>query len=486
MKVLFLQFVFLGMISFPFTGISQGTISPLFNQETTIENSHTANCGSHHLMVEMNNQNENYMNLSNELMDQLSNLITMQKEDRIYDDLYEIPVVFHIVYSNSDQNLHDSVILNQIEVLNNCFRRTNDDTVNTRNVFHSLVGDSKIEFKLADIDPFGNPTTGITRTPTNITHFGGILPYNQSQTQQIQQWVNDSLFYNFFRLTQTNLGGKDPWNTDNYLNIWIGDLRILEPQINNFEELVFFGLATPPSNHQNWPDSVLQMTNGFHQGVLMHYVNIGANNPNLFPTPYGVYNNLVKEGKMLVHEVGHYLGLRHIWGDGGCNVDDYVSDTPLASAASNYNCNQNANNCIDNINGQDLPNMIENYMDYSDANCQNSFTIGQNDIMRAVLENFRIDLPTIISTASLPESNFTEAFNIYPNPNQGIINLDFEHFQESIELLVINTMGQIVFENKYKGQKTIALSLNLDSGVYFVQTTLQNGRQISQKILVEN
>ena len=485
MKSMLQKTLLLTLLFFTFSSFSQETISALLlGEQTATENNHLT-CGSHDFMEHLNYETPNYTSHSTQLMKQINLLVIEQQQSRAYEDLYVIPVVFHIVYNDNQENLHDSVILNQVAILNECFRRKNADTTNTRNVFNNIVGDAKIEFKLADIDPTGAPTTGITRTTSSISHFGGILPYNQSQTQEIVDWVNDSLFYNFFRITQSNLGGQDPWNTQEYLNVWIGDLRIFEPQINNAEELVFFGLSTPPSNHQNWPDSVLQITDSFHQGILMHYVNIGSNNPNLLPAPYNAYNGLVTKGKMLVHEAGHYLGLRHIWGDGDCTQDDYISDTPLSAAASQYNCNQNINSCVDNINGQDLPNMVENYMDYSRANCQNAFTIGQADVMRAVLENFRINLATVISTASIAENTFLENTIIYPNPSDGNIFIDLGSNIEHFQLSLLNNVGQLILEHNFFDTKIINLDLDLAPGIYLMRTQAENGKQWSQKIIIE-
>ncbi|MFD1551766.1 hypothetical protein DNU06_02295 [Putridiphycobacter roseus] len=485
MKITLQSILFLFGLLISNNTFCQGAISSLVNDsQSSIENNQPT-CGSYHYMEQVNNESSNYFDLSTQLMQQINALVLDQQQNRAYEDLYVIPVVFHIVYNNNQENLHDSVLLNQITILNECFRRKNADTTNTRNVFHPLVGDSKIEFKLADIDPAGNPTTGITRTSSTVSNFGGILPYGASQTQEIQDWINDSLFYNFFRITQSSLGGSDPWNTDEYLNVWIGDLRILEPQFNNLEELVFFGLSTPPSNHQNWPDSVLQITDAYHQGVLMHYVNIGANNPNSLPAPYTAYNGLVNKGKMLVHETGHYLGLRHIWADGDCTIDDHISDTPLANNPSQYNCNPSLNSCVDNINGQDLPNMTENYMDYSSSDCQNAFTIGQADVMRAVLENFRIDLPTVISTASIAESNLLEKVIIYPNPSNGNVFIDLGTNIENVQLSIFNGVGQVVLTKNYVKTKIIPLGLAIEPGVYFVQLSTENGKQWSQKIIIE-
>ena len=89
-------------------------------------------------------------------------------------------------------------------------------------------------------------------------------------------------------------------------------------------------------------------------------------------------------------------------------MDDFIADTPNANNHSNWGCNLNSNTCVDNIEGVDLPNMVENYMDYSSGTCQNSFTIGQADVMRAVLDVYRPLLAETISTANVGIWNFGE------------------------------------------------------------------------------
>ena len=111
---------------------------------------------------------------------------------------------------------------------------------------------------------------------------------------------------------------------------------------------------------------------------------MGSNNPQ--NEDDGIIDNDL--GMACVHEVGHYLGLRHIWGDpitgSGCEVDDGISDTPNQNAASQFTCNFDLNSCTDNP--LDYPDMVENYMDYSSDDCMNMFTLNQSSIMRAVLE----------------------------------------------------------------------------------------------------
>lgn len=293
------------------------------------------------------------------------------------DIIYKIPIVFHVVYNNDAQNLPDYVIESQVQVLNDHFRRQHDNVNQTREEFLPFASDIEIEFELASEDPNGNQTTGITHTYTSQSGF----PY-------ISIWDIFSGNITLDNVKSSASGGVDAWDTSRYLNIWVCNIE------ESFLGQVL-GFAYPPTNINevlenvdidsvpDWP------TEGFTQnqdlqGVVLHYPVVGANNPQ--NSDDGISGN--EMGLTCVHEVGHYLGMRHIWGDpisgSGCSVDDGISDTPNQNAASQFTCNYSINSCTDNpIN---YPDMVENYMDYSNDACMNMFTINQKLIMRAVLE----------------------------------------------------------------------------------------------------
>ncbi|RMG83483.1 MAG: T9SS C-terminal target domain-containing protein, partial [Bacteroidetes bacterium] len=295
-----------------------------------------------------------------------------------------LPVVVHVVYTDSSQNLPDSVIWDQILQLNACYQRLNADTINMRDTFKTIVGNPNIKFILANKDPQGNPTTGITRTFTT-TDFGRNNSLFGPDLQTIEE------------VKSSATGGHDPWDTSKYINIWVCNMASSgDPSL--------LGYATPPPGLPNWPAG---STGDLKDGIVIQYQAFGRNNPNplMMPDPQNPFGGTVQidvDGKTPVHEMGHYLGLRHISGDpspfggNGCSVDDGVDDTPNTDAQSQFDCDTTKNTCVDNTFGSlgDMPDMIENFMDYSSELCENSFTQGQVAIMLDVVNNYRNTLLT--------------------------------------------------------------------------------------------
>ncbi len=236
---------------------------------------------------------------------------------RLNGTIITIPVVVHVVYKTNAQNISDAQIQTQIDVLNEDFRRLNADANNT----WSQAADTEIEFCMATVDPSGGSTNGIQRRSTNKPSFS----------------ANDFMKYN-------NKGGLDAWPAADYLNIWVCNLGS-----------GLLGYAQFPGG------------NPATDGVVCDYAYFGT---------IGTATAPFNLGRTATHEVGHWLNLRHIWGDGGCSVDDFVADTPLSDAA-NYGCASGHVSC-------GSTDMVENYMDYSDDACMNLFTSGQSTRMDAL------------------------------------------------------------------------------------------------------
>ena len=370
---------------------------------------------------------------------------------RLSQTILRIPVVVHVVYENATENLDDSLIYNQIEVLNEDFRRLNSDAVNTRSEFLDVAADTYIEFELASTDPDGNPTNGITRTETTETSF-----------------MDFSLTFDLMKKTAT--GGIDAWPTNKYLNIWVCDLAV------NFAGQsipALYGYAYPPSGLSNWPGPSQTPTDTTLEGVVIHYQGFGRNNPYGFQI-VGADTMRTDRGRTATHEVGHYLGLRHVWGDGPCNEDDFMDDTPKMAGQSNFDCDTTINSCVDTL--IDLPDMIENFMDYSAESCQNAFTQDQANLMYNVLLNERSGLPTPIYPASTNQTKL-KTWKIYPNPAHKHIFIEGE--AKSIELFELN--GKLI-RNITNYSNPIDISL-LANGIYIMKLTDKNENQIFTKLI---
>lgn len=257
-------------------------------------------------------------------------LFRTQNERRV------IPVVVHIIHNGtplgSGANIPDSQIFEQIRILNEDFRRLNADAVNTPLEFQPVAGDANIEFVLAKQDPNGLPTTGIVRLQGSKTVYSpddGVL-----------------------------IGQLSQWNPQEYLNIWV--LPLVQPYI---------GYASFPVS--DLPGLNFSPVPAIMDGVTIDYRFFGK----------GGNASSASLGRTATHEVGHFFGLRHIWGDGGCGVDDFVSDTPLQDA-SNTSCTANLTRFSCGVS-----NMVQNYMDYTPDPCMNLFTKGQIERFDVVLAN---------------------------------------------------------------------------------------------------
>lgn len=250
--------------------------------------------------------------------------------------VYQIPVVVHVVHQGEPVGEGSNISLEQIEdqirILNEDFRRQNADTTNTQELFRPLAADARIEFVLARQDPNGLPTNGVVRVVG---------------TQ------------NSYRISDgAELGALSQWNPENYLNIWT--TRISGG---------ILGFAQLPISDQ--PGLEGASFNSLTDGVVIDYLSFGS---------VGSLRERYNGGRTTTHEVGHYLGLRHIWGDGNCDVDDFVEDTPLQANSYDFCPSGEAISC-------GSPDMYDNYMDLTDDACMNIFTEGQALRMRTVLEN---------------------------------------------------------------------------------------------------
>jgi hypothetical protein len=261
--------------------------------------------------------------------------------------IVRIPVVVHVVWSAAAQNIPDARIHEQIAILNADFRRTNADAGLVPAAFTGVAADARIEFALAVRDPACNPTTGITRTETNVTGF----------TSATRQDVKSAA-----------TGGADPWPRDRYLNLWVA----------NFTGTLL-GFASFPGGPAAL-DGVVIRTSAFGR--------TGAT------APFDL-------GRTATHEVGHWLNLLHIWGDdqleaNTCSFSDECADTPNQAVARTGTPAFPSVSCGNGPNGD----MFMNYMDYVDDAAMFMFTADQSARMHASLSVARA--PILASDGLVP------------------------------------------------------------------------------------
>ena len=288
--------------------------------------------------------------------------------------VYYIPVVVHVIHNGeavgTGTNVSFAAIQSQIDVLNEDFRKIfGSNGWNT----HPDGADTQIEFCLAQRRPDGSSfpagEPGVNRINRNTVGFTA-PPYSQA-------YMNATIkAYTYNNNVPTATRGWDPAK---YMNIWLANLSGGLLGYAQFPQSPLGGMGC--GNQAAGTD-----------GVVFLYNSIGKSSITGFT---GAYN----EGRTATHEIGHWLGLRHIWGDGGCTVDDFCNDTPEAGAA-NYGCPVGTNSCTGAPDaGVD---MIENYMDYTDDLCMNIFTNDQKMRMRTVLENSPLRASLINSDACTP------------------------------------------------------------------------------------
>jgi len=325
-----------------------------------------------------------------------------------------IPVVVHVVYRDEENNISLDQIKSQIEVLNRDFNAENEDIEKIPEVFRSLATSARIRFQLADKDPFGNFTNGVTRTFTTVENIGTENLYHQS-----------------------NRGGKDPWPQVHYMNVWVCEL-----------EGNTLGFALLPGAKMSERDGIVMSPHAF--GTM------GTAQP-----PYNL-------GRTFVHEVGHYFGLRHLWGsdDESCSSTDYISDTPT-QLKENFGCKSFPSySCPSQPNGD----MFMNYMDYGNDSCMYLFTKRQVELMQLVMKTNRSALFHSSGFTGITEADRKD-LKIYPNPNNGLFHVEFgDVAPEFVEIYDI--VGNKVYSQKPQSKIELISLQSLSPGVYSLRTDL--------------
>jgi len=347
---------------------------------------------------------------------------TPTKDDNTPLSLITVPVVVHVLYSTSAQNISDAQIRSQIDVLNRDYQKQNPDTAGIPAYYSSLAADCGFRFVLAGLDTNGNATTGIVRKHTNVTAFA----------------LGDNM-------KSSVTGGDDAWDRDRYLNIWVCNL---EGNVLGYSSLV----GSPKET----------------DGVVVLFTAFGTGGTAMAP-----YNL----GRTTTHEIGHWLNMIHVWGDAYCG-DDQVADTPPQSQATYGDPSGIILSCGNTPYG----NMYMNYMDFTDDIGMHLFTYGQRDRMRTLFVQGGFRYPLLSTpaasvaaissdspTAALPVSN-PQTLRIYPNPAVSSVSVKISDAACLGSMLeVYDRMGQKVMVSRITD-----LSFGLDvsglaSGVYFIR-----------------
>ena len=387
---------------------------------------------------------------------------------------YTIPVVIHVIHGGQTvgtfPNLSQAQLNSQITVLNDDFAGTGFNVGNLPSVFATALSNTGVSFCLA----VKNPTGGILTEP-------GIdrVNYNSITTTTSTTYPSKNpaaTNYNTATKFQSFINGyikpSTIWDPTKYMNIWITDEQ---------SAVGLLGYATFPSG------TGLTGLSGFGtsttDGLWCWSKAFGSNT--IYPA--GTYDPTYNKGRTATHEIGHWVGLRHIWGDGTC-LTDYCNDTPPAQT-SNFGCPTHPyklGTCTGNTTGE----MVMNFMDYTDDPCMYMFTNDQAIRIQTAMANgtYRSLLTSSSMSVCGTNVNIKEILksgriDIFPNPSNGLIFVSSENISK-LDICVYNSIGSQVTDVNYiktENEWRIDIS-NRERGVYFI--TVNNGKETKVKLII--
>ena len=291
----------------------------------------------------------------------------LEQSSRSVTDILRIPIVIHVIHAGGaigvGDNISQAQIMSQVRVLNEGFRQTVGTTGYSPD---PRAADTKIEFLMARRTPAGLASDGIDRIAASSLGLSGSL----SQT-----------------VFENTIKPATIWNPNQYLNIWVAQLG--SGLLGYAQFPINTGL--PGFTCDGWSGATgLANTDG----VVMSYIGFGSDTYGSFPSLLAGYT----DGKTLLHEIGHWAGLRHIWGDNDCGTD-YCEDTPVTDGPSWTACHEA--HPVPNACGT-ADEMFENYMDYGDDTCKNIFTFDQGLRMRTIITSATHRYQLLFSPGATP------------------------------------------------------------------------------------
>lgn len=293
---------------------------------------HRAKCHSHEVMMRQMAQHPEMAQKMDEIERHTAHFAS-ENHVETRGGQVTIPVVVHIVYNTSAENISAEQVQSQIDALNRDYNKQNTDLTKVPSEFSNVAADCQIRFQLASRDPQANPTKGIVRYATTKTYWG----------------ANDDI-------KKPSKGGFTNWDPTKYLNIYVCNIG---------EGILGFS---------SFPSSPAHL-----DGVVIDYTAFGT---------IGTARAPFNKGRTCVHEVGHWMNLIHLWGDLDCG-NDYVEDTPQQKDAHYGNVTTpQYSNCT----GKTVRNMTMNFMDYVNDDCMFMFTSGQKTRIQALFASTRASL----------------------------------------------------------------------------------------------
>lgn len=333
-----------------------------------------------------------------------------------------IPIVFHIVYPEGNNAFSMEDIYNQLDQLNADFNKNNKNLFSVPELFKPFIADVEIKFCLAKINPDGELTLGVEQKKISIDYFG----------DQVNDLGQSLIKYDVF-------DGYDAWDTKKYVNVWVGAKESLA------------GEASFPGTASNEED-----------GIIIDYEHFGAAH------------------RSLTHEMGHYLNLKHLWGDeNSCEKDDLVLDTPSQEYA-HFDCPVHPEITCGSA------DMFMNFMDFTNDDCLAFFTKGQKERMLESLLLFRSELLNENVCQDSPQNfNLVNDLILFQDGNKARIKCSSIP-KENIKISIYSIDGRLIQRNNISIINDYSIPLHqISTGIYIFKFSYRDSRLVEKLLIVK-